>query len=203
MGRKFPEDVRRGCTLRVTPGGENQQRSPHGQLCNDSAHNSEIRHFCSLLATADRLVKLRVELNRFLFTTDRTDRRLVEDAMRPGSLSLLLFASFPGACGNCASLEECHEPKQHLPCTHRIICQEHERAACSKRWPDRMKLGWRSDAQIANSGVHRNGKTDDPRGDDSRHRHCRCPDLQEPFLGTTDGEHRNRSGVCRFLFAIL
>ena len=39
--------------------------------------------------------------------------------------------------------------------------------------------------------------------DDSRHRHRRCPDLQEPFLGTANGERRNRSGVRGLLFAIF
>jgi hypothetical protein len=54
----------------------------------------ETRSFCSLLATEDHQVKLKVESNRFIFTTDRTDSRLVKDAMPPGSLSLLLIAYF-------------------------------------------------------------------------------------------------------------
>src|SRR5215469_1537444 len=131
MGRSFPEEVRRGCTLRVTPGGENQQRSPQGQLCNDSAHNSEIRHFCSLLATADRLVKLRVELNRFIITTDRTDRRLVKDCDAARVAIVVVVLIFCRGCGDRVPLEECHEPKQDVPGTHRII-QKSASAACRK-----------------------------------------------------------------------
>src|SRR6516164_4782951 len=82
----------------------------------------------------------------------------------------------------------------------------------SARWcpPQRnghmTNFGWRSEAQTAKSGVNRNGETDDCRAlrgrDDSRHRHRRCPDLQESLVGTTDGEHRNRFCVCSLLFAI-
>jgi hypothetical protein len=35
--------------------------------------------------------------------------------------------------------------------------------------------------------------------DGSGNRLDRCPALQEPFLGTADGEHRNRSGVWSLL----
>ena len=54
--------------------------------------------------------------------------------------------------------------------------------------------------------VVKNGKTDDCgalRGaDDSRRRRVRYPVLQASVLGTADSEHRNRPGLCSFLFEI-
>jgi hypothetical protein len=51
-----------------------------------------------------------------------------------------------------------------------------------------------------------NGKTDDCRAlrgvDDSRRSWSRSSVLQASVLGTADSEHRNRPGLCSFLFEI-